>query len=155
MAPASEILQSLLTEQCVDITSVIQIKNEGDDALEPYQFWNDLSTVFRRGLKKKSLIHTTRWQLTAFKVDLDGLQLFDEVATLCYDLLDQRKAFNDFCDSVKIIQVGLTVEISVWLQHFLTSTAVNLTRLHMHQFQTAMKSELSQNDIMLSWKMSL
>ena len=155
MAPASEILQSLLTEQCVDITSVIQIKNEGDDALEPYQFWNDLSTVFRRGLKKKSLIHTTRWQLTAFKVDLDGLQLFDEVATLCYDLLDQRKAFNDFCDSVKIIQVGLTVEISVCLQKFSTSTAVNHTRLHMHQFQTAMKLELSQNDIMLSWKMSL
>ena len=37
----------------------------------------------------------------------------------------------------------------------LRSTAVNLTRLHMHQFQTAMKLELSQNDIMLSWKMSL
>ena len=119
---------------------MIQIKNEGDDALEPYQFWNDLSTVFRRGLKKKSLIHTTRWQLTAFKVDLDGLQLFDEVATLCYDLLDQRKAFNDFCDSVKIIQVGLMVETSVHIHSLLRCTIVNLKRLHMHQFQTAMKS---------------
>lgn len=120
---------------------MIQIKNEGDDALEPYQFWNDLSTVFRRGLKKKSLIHTTRWQLTAFKVDLDGLQLFDEVATLCYDLLDQRKAFNDFCDSVKIIQVGFTVDTSVYIQYFSRCTAVNLIRLHMHLFQTAMKLE--------------
>ena len=109
--------------------------------MEPYQFWSDLSTVFRRGLKKKSLIHTTRWQLTAFKVDLDGLQLFDEVATLCYDLLDQRKAFNDFCDSVKIIQVGFTVDTSVYIRYFLRYTAVNLKRLHMHLFQTAMKLE--------------
>ena len=55
--------------------SVIQVTQESaNEEEEVYPFWTDLNTVFRRGLKKKQLIHTTRWQLTSFKDDVDGDQ---------------------------------------------------------------------------------
>ena len=60
--------------------SVIQVTQESaNEDEEVYPFWTDLNTVFRRGLKKKQLIHTTRWQLTSFKDDVDGDQarIFD------------------------------------------------------------------------------
>ena len=68
-------LSSLLAEQAVEAMSVIQVTQESaSDDEEVYPFWTDLNTVFRRGLKKKQLIHTTRWQLTSFKDDIDGDQ---------------------------------------------------------------------------------
>ena len=63
-------LCSLLAEQGVEVVSIIQVTADQnqDSELEPaYPFWADLNTVFKRGLKKKQLIHTTRWQLTSFR----------------------------------------------------------------------------------------
>ena len=63
-------LCSLLAEQGVEVVSIIQVtadQNQDSELEVAYPFWADLNTVFKRGLKKKQLIHTTRWQLTSFR----------------------------------------------------------------------------------------
>ena len=73
---------------------------------ETFEFWDELGTMFRRGLNQKRLVNTTRWQLTIFNDDVDGVQLFDEVATLSYDLLDQFKAYSDFNQVVQLVPIA-------------------------------------------------
>ena len=99
-------IPTLLAEQGIELSSIIQIKSEGDLVVETsdrLQFWSDLAIVFRRALKKRQLVDCTRWQLTSFSSDEDGSQLFDEISLLCYDLLDQRAAFDDFRAALRVI----------------------------------------------------
>ena len=90
----------------VDVTSIVQLREEeSKKSVETFEFWDDLSTIFRRGLSQKRLVNTTRWQLTIFNEDTEGVQLFDEVATLSYDLLDQFKAYSDFNQVVQLVPI--------------------------------------------------
>ena len=93
----------------VELHSIIQIKTDSnpDEFSEKFEFWADLPIIFKRGLlsSQKRLSNCTRWQLTAFESDVEGNQLFDEIATLCYDLMDQHKAYLGFNQRLKLIQI--------------------------------------------------
>ena len=99
-------LPLLLSEMSVELSSIVQLKEEAaQDAAQKFEFWDDLTTIFRRGLAQKRLVDCTRWQLTIFEHDVEGSQLFDEIASLSYDLMDQYKAFTGFSQRVKLIPV--------------------------------------------------
>lgn len=76
-----------------------------EDNTQKYEFWSDLPTIFKRSLHLKRLTNCTRWQLTAFEHDIEGTQIFDEVASLCYDLMDQYKAYTGFNTRLKLFQI--------------------------------------------------